>query len=327
MVIPTPTRFARSLLLFVTALVVGTASAPADTASAESLLKQGRVDEVASILHQTLKAQPHDGRAHQLLCRVYYAEDRADAAVRECERAVSDDPSSSDSEVWLGRAYGLKASQINMLSAFVVARKVPVAFERAVELDPSNVRAMSDLGQFYVAAPAVVGGGLDKAQALVPKLMSLSPAKGHRLLAMIANKKNDVATAEAEFKNAVAAGKSAEAWVDLGQFYQQQGQVDKAVDALEASLQANSSRNNSLVDVASILTDLHRRPDLAEKALREYLASPAKTDEAPAFKVHLQLGDILKKRGDAADARSEYAAALALASSFPPARKAAAEGA
>jgi Flp pilus assembly protein TadD len=61
---------------------------------------------------------------------------------------------------------------------------------------------------------------------------------------------------------------------------------------------------------------------MAEKALREYLASPSKTDDAPAFKVHLQLGDILKKRGDTAGAQREYAAALALASNFAPAHKA-----
>jgi tetratricopeptide (TPR) repeat protein len=326
MVFPPPSRLARLLLLLVTGLTLVPAAACADTTEAEASLKRGRVDEATAMLKQVLKQDPHLAYAHQLLCRAYYAEDRADAAVTECERSVSDDPSRSDTEVWLGRAYGMKASQINMLSAFVVARKVAASFERAVELDPSNVQAMSDLGHFYVAAPAIVGGGLDKAQALAPRLMALSLAKGHRLLGMIAQKKKDAATAEAEFKEAVAVGKSPDAWVDLAQFYQQQGQADKAVAALEASVQANRTKNNSLVDVASILTDLHRRPDLAEKALRDYLASPARTDEAPAFKVHLQLGDILKKRGDTEGAKREYAAALGLASNFGPARKAA-EGA
>jgi tetratricopeptide (TPR) repeat protein len=139
---------------------------------------------------------------------------------------------------------------------------------------------------------------------------------------LIAKKKNDMATAEAEYKNAISAGKTADAWVDLGQFYQERSQPDKAVSALESSVQANRSRTSALVDVASILTDIHRRPDLAEKALRGYLASPVKTDEAPAFKVHLQLGDLLKKRGDTAGAEQEYAAALALAPNFAPARKA-----
>lgn len=322
---PSPSLYARPVLpmaLLVVATVLCQGIALADDAQAESLLKQGRVDEAAAMLHQTLTSQPHDARAHLLLCRVYYAQDMSDPAVHECEQAVSDDPSDSDSQMWLGRAYGLRASQINMLSAFGVARKVHVAFEKAVQLDPANVQAMSDLGQFYITAPGIVGGGIDKAQSLVPRIMPRSAQKAHRLLAMIAKKRNDPATAETEFRNAIAAGKSPDAWVDLGQFYQQQSQPEKAVSALESSVQANSRKNSALVDAASILTDLHRRPDLAEKALRDYLASPDKTDEAPAFKVHLQLGDLLKKQGDLAGAQREYAAALALASNFGPARKA-----
>jgi len=319
--------FSSSLLstriaLLLIAMASCTAMALADNAQAEILLKQGRVDEAASMLNETLAAQPHDAQAHQLLCRVYYAQDMADSAVRECEQAVRDDASNSDFQMWLGRAYGLKASQVSMFSAFGVARKVHTAFERAVQLNPANVQAMSDLGQFYVAAPGVVGGGVEKAQALVSQVMPRSAAKGHRLLALIAKKKKDIPTAEAEYKSAVSAGKTAEAWVDLGQFYQEQSQPDKAVAALESSVQANRSKNAALVDVASILTDLHRQPDLAEKLLREYLASPAKTDDAPAFKVHLQLGDILKQRGDTGGAQREYAAALAMASNYAPARKA-----
>ncbi|QNI35353.1 tetratricopeptide repeat protein [Edaphobacter albus] len=311
----------RLVFLWVALLLCGARSF-ADDLQAESLLKQGRVDEAAAMLNQILSAQPHDARAHQLLCRVYYSQDMADSAVRQCEQATSDDPSNSDHQMWLGRAYGLKASQANMLTAFAVAKKVHVAFEQAVQLNPANVQAMSDLGQFYVSAPGIVGGGVDKAQALVPKIMPRSPQKAHRLLAMIAKKKNDLSTAEAEYKFAIAIGKTPEAWVDLGLFYREQSQPEKAVAALESSVQANSARDAALVDAASILTDLHRRPEFTEKLLREYLASPSKTDAAPAFKVHLQLGDLLKQHGDTAGARREYAAAVALASNFGPARKA-----
>jgi tetratricopeptide (TPR) repeat protein len=318
---PHPLLYARLILLLV-AILACEAPLLADDGQAETLLKQGRVDEAAIMLGQVLANQPDNARAHQLLCRVYYAQDMADAAVHECEQATQNDPSDSDSELWLGRAYGLKASQVNMFSAFAVAKKVHTAFEHAVKLNPNNVQAMSDLSQFYVAAPGIVGGGVDKAQALVFQIMPRSAAKAHRVLAMIAKKKNDVATAEAEYKSAIAAGKTPESWIDLGQFYQEHSQPDKAVAALESSVQANHAHNASLVDAASILTDLNREPELAEKLLREYLASPAKTDDAPAFKVHLQLGDLLKKRGDQAGAQREYAVALSLASNFVPARKA-----
>lgn len=319
---PRPSLYACVALLLVLVTVCRTPLL-ADETRAETLLRQGRVDEAAAVLNGILATDAHDGRAHELLCRAFYAQDMADAAIHACERAVEDDPSSSDAEMWLARAYGMKASRVNLMSAFSLARKVHTAFERAVSLDPTNVQAMSDLGQFYVAAPAIVGGGVDKAEALVPQLMPRSPQKAHRLLALIAKKKKDMATAEAEYKAAVAAGKGPDPWVDLGQFYQEQSQPDKAVAALESSVKANRTKTSALVDAASILTEVNREPDLAIRLLRDYLASPAKTDDAPAFKVHLQLGDLLKKRGDTAGAQQEYSAALALASNFPPARKAA----
>lgn len=294
----------------------------ADDAQAEMLLKQGRVDEASAVLKQILTSQPDDSKAHLLLCRVYYSQDMGDAAVPECELAAAGDPENSDNQWWLGRAYGLQASQANLLSAFSIAKKVRTAFVRAVELDPSNVAAMSALGQYYVEAPAIVGGGLDKAQAVAAQLEPYSAEKAHRLLGMIANKRKDMETAEAEFKGAVAAGRTPEAYVDLAQFYQEHSQPDKAVDALNASIEANRARDAALVDVASLLITMHRSPDVAERVLREYLASPAKSDEAPAFKVHVQLGDLLLQKGDTASARREYTTALALASGYAPARRA-----
>jgi tetratricopeptide (TPR) repeat protein len=294
----------------------------ADTTLANSLLQQGRVDEAAASLHQTLAAESHDALAHQLLCRVFYSQGAADAAIRECEAAVSNDPSSSDNEMWLGRAYGLKASHASPLVALKLAIKVRVAFERAVELDSGNVHAMSDLGEFYVAAPSLIGGGLEKARALAATMQPRFPTQAHRLLALVAEKNKDEAGAEAEYTNAVRAGRTAEAYIDLGRFYQRHNQSDKMFAALQAAISADHHKGPILVDAAGILSAAHREPDLSETLLRNYLNSPAKTDEAPAFKVHIQLGDLLAQRGDLAGAHREYADALALASNYPPARKA-----
>ena len=314
-----PIRIRLCLLLALLAL-----SLPlrADRAQADTLLQQGRVDEAATVLREIVSSDPDNAKARQLLCRVYYAQEMADDAIRECELAAAADPNDSDTQMWLGRAYGLKASRANALAAFSLAKKVRSAFERAVQLNPANVHAMSDLGEYYVAAPAIVGGGLDKAQRLAQQLQPYSAARYHRLLAEIANKKKDNATAEAEYRAATAAGKTPEAFIDLGQFYQEKGQLDKALSAVQAGVEADRRNDSVLVDAASIVAATNRSPELAERLLREYLASPAKSDGAPAFKVHVQLGDLLLKRGDYAGAHREYAAALAMASNYVPARKA-----
>jgi len=294
----------------------------ADATQANAFLQQGRVDEAAASLRGLLALNPGDGQAHQLLCRIYYAQDMADDAIHECQLAASSDPTSSDNQLWLGRAYGLKASHANPLSALSLAVKVRIAFERAVQLDPENIHALNDLGEFYVAAPAIIGGGLDKAKALAARMQPHFPAKAHRLLALIAENKKQDAIAEAEFCNAVAAGKTPEAYIDLGHFYERHNQPDKMVNALQSGVATDRRKGPSLVDAASILTDAHRSPELAETLLRDYLSSSAKTDEAPAFKVHVQLGDLLAHQGDPEAAHREYAAALALASNYAPARKA-----
>jgi len=294
----------------------------ADATQANALLQQGRVDDAAASLRKLLEAQPGDAEAHQLLCRIDYAQELADRAIHECELAATSAPDSSDNQMWLGRAYGLKASHANPFRALNLAVKVRVAFEHAVQLDPENVNAMSDLGEFYVEAPSLIGGGLDKAQALAAQMQPHFPAQAHRLLALVAEKKKQDAIAEAEFNNAVAAGKTPEAYIDLGHFYQRHNQPDKMVDALQSGIAADRRKGPALVDAASILTDAHRSPELAETLLRAYLASSAKTDGAPAFKVHVQLGDLLAHQGDSEAAQREYEAALALASNYAPARKA-----
>jgi tetratricopeptide (TPR) repeat protein len=314
---PARIRFAFVLLfLFSVRLLM------ADATQANALLQLGRVDEATISLHDVLAAQPGDAQAHQLLCRIYYVQEMADHAINECEIAVSYAPASSDNQMWLGRAYGFKASHANPISALNLAIKVRIAFERAVQLDPENFHAMNDLGEFYVAAPSLIGGGLDKAQALAARMQPHFPSQAHRLLALIAEKKKEDAIAEAEFTNAVAAGKTPEAYVDLGQFYERHHQPDKMLDALQSGIAADRRKGPALVDAASILTDAHNSPELAETLLRAYLASSAKTDDAPAFKVHVQLGELLAHRGDPAGAHSEYATALALASNYAPARKA-----
>ena len=283
-------------------------------------LQQGRVEDATALLRSTLAANPGDATAHQLLCRVFYAQDQADEAIRQCELAAASTTASpeqaSDNQLWLGRAYGMKARHAGPIAGFTLARKVQASFARAVDLNPANLAALNDLGEYYVAAPSIVGGGADKAQAFAARMMPRFPAAAHRLLARLAESDKDLPTAESQFKQAVAVDKAPEAWIDLAQFYQTHSRPDDALAAIKAGLAVDRIHGPELVDAASILTAAHRAPDLAERCLRDYLASRAISDVAPAFKVHLQLGRLLAARGDSQDATREAAAAAALAPAF-----------
>jgi len=307
-------------------LFLASLAARASVDSSLVALNQGRADDAVRLLRTQLAANPHDAYAHQLLCRVFYSVEMAEAAIAECQAAATDAPASrsesSQAQMWLGRAYGMKAAAANPVTAFRLARKVVAAFEQAVALDPRNVAALSDLGEYYVAAPAMVGGGLAKARRLAADVMPVSPTKAHRILAMAAEKASDFATAEAEFRRAVEAQPSPASWVDLAAFYQRQHSNDACVAAVQMAIRLDRARDASLVDAASILNDADRSPELVRQLLPMYLASPARSDAAPAVRVHLQLGNLLLKSGDEAGARREYEAALNLAVNYAPAKQA-----
>lgn len=319
---------AKSLPRFVLLAMLALCRLPAfaDVADARSALYQGRLDDSSAELREHLKDNPHDAVAHQLLCRVFYAEEFADRAIAECEASVGDAHSdtklASESEMWLGRAYGLKASRANPVSAFRIAKKVVAAFERAVDLDATNVPALSDLGEYYVGAPPIVGGGLDKADRLAARIMPVSATKAHRLLAMIAEKRQDTQTAEAEFKRAVEAQRTPQTLVDLADFYQRRKQCDQSLVTVRTLVRLDHARDAAVVDAASVLVACDREPTFAQELLNGYLASSAMSDSAPAPRVHVQLGDLFAKTGDHDDARREYLAATALATEYAPARKA-----
>src|SRR5437868_595108 len=89
----------------------------------------------------------------------------------------------------LGTAWGLVASAH-------LAKKVRQEFERAVELDASNVDARSDLAEFYIEAPAFMGGGKNKARREAEAIAQHDAATAHWLQARIAEKDEHFDVAE-----------------------------------------------------------------------------------------------------------------------------------
>jgi hypothetical protein len=72
----------------------------------------------------------------------------------------------------------------------------------------------------------------------------------------------------------------------------------------------------ALADAAGMLLRTNRDAQLAIRLARSYIASPNKAEEAPVFKAHTLLGELLEKQGDRPAAAEEFRAALALAHNF-----------
>jgi tetratricopeptide (TPR) repeat protein len=310
-------------LIFVMAVLAVSPAAAGLDETVPSLIASGRVDEALTALRGQISASPNDPVAHNLLCRAYFSLGQWDRGTGECERAVSLAPDNSQFHLWLGRIYGEKADRAGFIAAAGLARKVRDEFERAVHLNPESVDARSDLAEFYLEAPGIVGGGRDKAQAQADSLRSLDPARAHWVNARIAEKKKDFTTAEQEYRGAIEASHgSASAWLNLGLFYRHRERWDDMEQTLMHVRPAPLDRPDALVDAAEILLRSQRNLPEAVRLLQAYLSSSAKVEQAPAFKVHYLLGTADEKLGDRQGAAEEYRSALDLAHEFQPAQQA-----
>jgi hypothetical protein len=75
----------------------------------------------------------------------------------------------------------------------------------------------------------------------------------------------------------------------------------------------------ALFNGATILARANRQAALAIQLFEAYVASPGKTEEAPAFDALARLAKLRKQNGDEAGAERDRAAALALAHGYRPA--------
>jgi tetratricopeptide (TPR) repeat protein len=185
-----------------------------------------------------------------------------------------------------------------------------------VQLNPENWEARSDLAEFYLEAPSIVGGGKEKALAQAQAMTPINPAMSHYVNGRIAEKNKDSATAEREYRTAIDLSHGgALAWLNLALFYRHENRFDDMEQALRVMESRPLDRPESLMDGGAVLLRTGRDSQLAIKLLRKYLAS-ATVEQGPAFKAHYLLGELLERQGDREGAAEQYNAALGLAHEY-----------
>ena len=283
--------------------------------SAQNLLAAGQVDQAVQDLNQQIQLAP-TAESYNLLCRAQYELGAWDAGISACEKATELAPDNALFHLWLGRIYGEKADHTSFVHAIGLAKKVHTEFERAVEFDPNSSEVRTDLAEFYLEAPGIVGGGKDKARAEADKIQPLNPAMADWVKARLAEKSNDEETAERQYRAAVADshGGSRE-WLNLAGFYSRNARLDDMERALHSLESSRLDHPAALADGANIVLRTGQDYELGIRLLRRYLDTKP-VEEAPAFKVHVTLGELFERQGNASAAADEYRIALSMAHDY-----------
>ena len=104
------------------------------------------------------EARPENAEAAFYLGRVYLAQGRFEAAVSAIEQSTRLDSTSSVYQFWLGEALVERIHEVIVFFKLGVANRMRAAYQKAVELDPENLRARVAVARYHAAAPVIAGG-------------------------------------------------------------------------------------------------------------------------------------------------------------------------
>jgi tetratricopeptide (TPR) repeat protein len=202
---PHATRPPGSLLspaswLLSTLLAVSAAAAEPSLEEIRGLLQAKRLPEAQAQLEQRAASHPAEAEVHFLRGDLALRRDDRETAVTALERAVALEPGAARYQRRLGDAYGRAAQKASLFNQLSWAKKSLAAYRRAAELAPRDLEAQTSLFDYYRLAPAIAGGGPERAREQAEVLAQIDPVRGHhaRAALRLADKKPAEAMSELE---------------------------------------------------------------------------------------------------------------------------------
>jgi tetratricopeptide (TPR) repeat protein len=242
---------------------------------------------------QLLPIADQSAAASELLGQSYFMLGEYKKSTAAFERALALDPSQSAYFHWLGRAYGRRAETSFPLAAVGYAAKARSNFEKAVQLDPKNLEAVSDLLEYYLQAPGFMGGGFDKAEEMAALIAGHDAAEGNFARARIAEERKDYSRAEALLKRAIElAPHQVGRMLDLAKLLAKQGRFEESDAVFAQARQVAPDAPKLLFAEAATYIKCNRRKDEARELLTRYLAANTSPDDPSKSEAHRLLKQV-----------------------------------
>jgi uncharacterized protein HemY len=232
---------------------------------------------------EVLQAVPNkDAAVYELMGRNYYGLGDFRKATEALEHSAVLAPGNSTVYLWMGRAYGRRAETSSIVTAPGFANKARQSFEKAAQLNPANLEAQSDLFEYYLEAPGILGGGFDKAAATAAQIARISPAEGYWAQARLAEKRKEFGSAEAHLRRAVEiAPQQISRLIDLARLLTGRGRYQEADMSLAMAEKIAPNSPRLMFAKADLYIKSKRNLDVARQLLKRYLSSTLTPEDPP----------------------------------------------
>lgn len=244
------------------------------------LLQQRQWVEARNLLERITNAEPANAEAWSSLGQVHLALGEHERAVAASEKATTLDGTKSDYFLRLGTAYGLSAGKAGLFAKLGFARRCKAAYDKAVELDPTNINAHWSLMEFYRQAPSMVGGGMPGAYAQAEVIKKIDARRGRAAYASL---------------------------------YSAEKKYAEAFALYDEVLREKPGDDDALFQIGRLAARSGEQLDRGLKSLRELVSREGRPGDARS---HTLIGNILEKKGDKPAAKTAYETALAIDPQF-----------
>jgi tetratricopeptide (TPR) repeat protein len=226
--------------------------------------------------------QEKDAAVFELRGLNHYMRGDYKKAVEALEAALKYEPRNSMITLWLGRAYGRWAETSSPFTAIGHASRARQNFERATELDPHNLEALSDLFEYYMDAPGFLGGGMDKAEKQIARIAAVDGAEAEWAQAKLAEKRKQNRGVEAHLRQAIkVAPRRIGLRLELARFLSHESRFQEAEESFAQADRIEPGCPRVAFARAETYIKYSRNLQVAKQILQQYMSLALTPDDPP----------------------------------------------
>ncbi len=144
----------------------------------EKLIEAGHWKKARAIVESRLSQNPNDALANFLLSQIRNAFGDYTTPLPLAQKAVALDGRVAKYHRQVAEATGLEAQHANAFRLIILARQFRSEIDAAISLDPHDIQARRDLLEYYLVAPGIAGGDVQKASAMAKQIGQLDATEG-----------------------------------------------------------------------------------------------------------------------------------------------------
>ncbi|MEQ8909630.1 MAG: tetratricopeptide repeat protein [Vicingaceae bacterium] len=310
-----------SLLLCMTCLLTFVKAQNKSLKEAEGLFDQSAfqetIDFIAGLEEKSSEHLVLQGRA-------YFELKDFDKAIETLESCVDLDSKSVECLYWLG-ASNIEALQAdeNFFKKGIYAFDALSSLQEAIELKPDHLKARTRFVNYYINAPLIAGGSINKAKEQAKAVMNYDSNLGNQLIASIYLKNEEYDQAEAIYLRTINENRATEkVYYLLSEICRERNDYPKAFQYLDSSLKHYPDYKMAHYQYAKLAVLTNQNIEQGIKHIKTYLIDDQDESLPGKHWAFLRLGQLLQTKEEQKAARQAFESSLNENADFKQAKEA-----